>query len=91
MKIRCEDHHCGWHGDQSEAHEFLIIDRRFGPLNIVFCPKCHELNSTLVNVCEEPDCWEPATMGTPYPGGYKQHCHRHPPGKMKLYEFESLL
>lgn len=75
MKVRCEE--CGWKGTEEEQ---LYGENPFWPGEFLYgCPKCRDIKSTLVHVCEDPDCWEPATIGTPYHGGYKWHCHRHPP------------
>ena len=46
---------------------------------IKVCSKCYGIESTLISLCDEPGCTYPPSAGTPYPGGYKIHCHRHPP------------
>lgn len=80
MKVRCENHRCGWRGDDDET---LVAKNPFEPDYLVSaCPRCKVLLTTCVDVCEEPDCWEPATMGTPSPSGYKRHCHKHPPKEL---------
>lgn len=67
---------CGWCGD---AAEVLNNQNPFDPGDtIVGCPKCKSVN-TMRTVCDEPDCWEPDTCGTPTPTGYRRTCHEHKP------------
>lgn len=44
------------------------------------CPACKATNAA-ERLCDEPGCKQLATCGTPFPGGYKMHCHVHPPGE----------
>ena len=67
---------CDWRG-QSEhllraQNPFAVND------DIVGCPHCKEVNS-MTMACDELDCWQQATCGTPTEGGYRQTCYRHKP------------
>jgi hypothetical protein len=71
----CEE--CGWHGEKPCV---TWIDMGGRPkCAFSCCPNCHGIKSTINKCCDEPGCKEGASCGTPYPGGYKQHCHRHTP------------
>lgn len=72
----CSDYKCNWHGTSEEV---LMAPNPFDPSDeILGCPKCKQVNTVQV-ACDEPDCWEPVTMGTPTPTGYRQTCGRHRP------------
>ena len=69
---------CGWHGDSA------TVLRAPDPFNegceLLACPKCHD--QTIRTCCDEPDCWEPDTCGTPTPDGYRRTCWRHKPDSL---------
>jgi hypothetical protein len=79
-KVLCEDFRCGWHGVLSEsltaAHPFIAGETIRG------CPKCKTLQDFLA-ACDEPECWQAATCGTPTPKGYRQTCFQHLPRDSK--------
>ena len=75
MKLFCDE--CGWKGNTfdllSAPHPFLVN------VDINGCPDCKEVNS-FTRACDEDLCWHEASSGTPTTdGGYKFHCHHHPP------------
>ena len=72
---------CGWTGEQPCATWLQMGGRAKQPIQC--CPECMEVNATIEICCDEPGCAELACAGTPYPGGYKRHCHNHPPKKDK--------
>jgi hypothetical protein len=67
---------CGWRGERSAA---LSAPNPFDPkYNIEGCPFCKDVEC-LVQVCDEPGCWEETTCGTPIHGGYRRTCGNHCP------------
>lgn len=68
---------CYTHCEHPISVMVKISDRAPGPFNAG--PACGGIVSTLVECCEEPGCKNEVSAGTPYPGGYKNHCHLHPP------------
>lgn len=71
---------CGWHG---QVEEVLTAANPFDPTyEISGCPRCKEPNTTIL-VCDEPDCWELITCGTPStdkdPNKYRHTCSKHIP------------
>lgn len=72
-KWRCE---CGFLVFASELltapNPFDVEDTLHG------CPLCKRVNA-LERACDEPGCGNLSCAGTPHPGGYKFHCHLHPP------------
>jgi len=83
-KCRCRD--CGWKGMASEMAEVSysiyvrnceeVVDR-----SMMVCPDCGECDSTVEYACDEYDCWQPATCGTPTANGYRNTCHKHSPDR----------
>ena len=74
IKLVCSD--CNWQG---EDHEALTAPNPFDPeFNIQGCPRCKEPN-TLGVACDELDCWQPVSCGTPTPEGYRRTCSKHVP------------
>lgn len=45
---------------------------------MLFCPVCKS-NDEFFNVCDEPECKNEATSGTPTPNGYRSTCYKHAP------------
>ena len=72
---KCND--CGWHGPAPASTTVAIGGRPSFVMDV--CPECFEVESTLSMCCDEPGCNNDICAGTPYPGGYKKHCHEHPP------------
>lgn len=76
MKLICNERRCGWRGTEAEM---LRADHPLQPgVEILGCPWCRETD-TLRGACDEPNCWEEATCGTPTPGGYRSTCGKHMP------------
>lgn len=70
---------CGHHCEMPMS-SLVTYNGRTHAMNI--CPECAEINSTLRMCCQEPGCQEEVGCGTPTrDGGYKHHCHRHPPDR----------
>ena len=72
-KVYCAE--CLWHGAQTEIDQ---IDDPRGSGAWSVCPSCRAACHIHV-ACDEAGCWEPATCGTPVPGGYRQTCGPHRP------------
>jgi hypothetical protein len=73
---------CGWHGEQPCTTWFQMGGRPKEAIQC--CPECMGVNATIRLCCQEPGCTEEAGCGTPTAdGGYKQHCHKHPPRNAK--------
>lgn len=79
MKVVCNVRQCNWKGTQDQIlnapHPFTEGERVYG------CPHCEEIDS-IVGACDEPDCWEIATCGTPTIAGYRRTCYKHAPVSM---------
>ncbi len=77
MKVTCKE--CNWRGLRSEL---LEAPSPFSSGFIRGCPKCLEVNSER-EACDESDCWDEATRGTPVIHGslvgYRRTCHKHIP------------
>lgn len=73
MKVKCRE--CGWRGDDAEM---LNGKNPFDDSEIWGCPKCFSIDCCEV-VCDEIDCWNVATCGSPTSEGYRQTCGRHEP------------
>jgi hypothetical protein len=69
---------CGWHGETLESRLVWIENDPIATALRV-CPECRTLQSTIEHCCEEPGCTDTHIGGTPYPGGFKWHCGKHPP------------
>ncbi len=73
-KVACE-WKCGWHGYYDD------VLRAPDPFNLgselIACPKCRD--QSLHSCCDEPECWEQDTCGTPAPNGYRRTCGKHVP------------
>jgi hypothetical protein len=72
FRCRCDK----WQGVPSEMltapHPFIDGD------TMLFCPVCKS-NDEFFNVCDEPECKNEATSGTPTPNGYRSTCYKHAP------------
>lgn len=53
-------------------HPFIEGDNIYG------CPNCKEIDK-ISEACDEPDCWRPASCGTPTKDGYRRTCGIHKP------------
>lgn len=77
VRLVCDEvNGCGWRGNSNTVlrapNPFDLSDELTG------CPKCREVG-TIRTCCDEPGCWEPDTMGTPTPDGYRRTCWKHQP------------
>jgi hypothetical protein len=76
MKCTCTERRCGWKGMDTDV---LSSANPFIPEETIYaCPLCREIGS-VVYACDEPECWQPVTCGTPVNGGYRQTCGKHAP------------
>ena len=74
QKLICTARRCGWHGMQA-----LEAPNPFEPgETILGCPDCKAVE-TIYLACDEPDCWEQSTCGTPTPTGCRRTCGKHVP------------
>ena len=74
--IRCGDRRCGWIGTWGEVP---FAPNPFDPADTLHaCPLCKTIDN-FEECCDEPECFEPATCGTPIPNGYRRTCHKHMP------------
>lgn len=83
MKLRCMNIRCGWCGPDTEMLKAQNPFQDGDTLN--GCPLCRDVN-TLQVACDEPDCWEASSCGTPTDAGYRRTCGKHMPraaGKKK--------
>ena len=75
-KVKCDELRCGWQG---MAHEVLTATHPFNVYDkIEGCPKCRQCG-TIIQVCDEPGCWNHASCGAPTPAGYRSTCGNHIP------------
>lgn len=75
QKRACDEWRCGWRG---VVVELLRAPDPFNPGDELFaCPKCR--CQTTRGCCDEPNCWEQDTCGTPTKAGYRRTCHKHVP------------
>jgi hypothetical protein len=74
QKYVCEI--CDWHGLESEM---LRAKNPFDEKTFIYgCPVCKEVDP-MRTACDEPDCWEQDTCGTPTKDGYRRTCGKHQP------------
>lgn len=75
-KVRCGENRCSWHGLESQVlrapDPFTEGDELYA------CPDCKEVNN-IEYACDEPDCWNQVSCGTPTPTGYRTTCGKHVP------------
>jgi len=75
-KALCTERRCHWRGVMSEVLEapnpFCKDETIYG------CPSCKAIDTVVVG-CDEPNCKEVATCGTPTEKGYRNTCVRHMP------------
>lgn len=75
-KQTCCNSRCCWHGLSDDV---LKAPNPFNPDKVIWvCPKCKGIDS-LYLACDEPGCWDYATMGTHTPTGYRSTCWMHSP------------
>ena len=73
-KTICND--CVWRGDDLEL---LREENPFEKNDFLYaCPNCKSIFGLRV-ACDEPECWNEVTCGTPTPNGYRQTCGKHAP------------
>jgi hypothetical protein len=75
-KALCTGRRCGWRGymeDVLEAPNPFDEDEK-----IYGCPNCKAID-TVLEGCDEPECKEIATCGTPADKGYRRTCGKHIP------------
>lgn len=74
-KVTCTE--CGWTGS---SNEMLESENPFKKGDIInACPMCKTVDDSIQVACDEPDCFEPVTCGTPSDKGYRQTCPKHKP------------
>ena len=77
-KVKCDELRCGWQGTTDELltapHPFMPNEHN----HIDGCPKCRQCG-TIIQVCDKPGCWNPASCGAPTPDGYRSTCGNHMP------------
>ena len=72
----CSGYYCNWYG---LADKILKAPNPFEEGETLYaCPMCKEVGS-VVTACDEPECWERATCGTPTEKGYRWTCGKHRP------------
>lgn len=76
----CEE--CGWHGREDEL---LWATSPFADEQISACPHCKTVESTRA-ACDERDCWDLVSCGTPTPNGYRSTCGKHRPQSARIRE-----
>lgn len=74
-KYVCTNSSCRWHGEDTEI---LTAPDPFNEgCTLQACPECRE--QSLTAGCDEPQCRDEATCGTPTPDRYRVTCSRHRP------------
>lgn len=76
MKCVCSEYRCNWHGMESEV---LTAPDPFNQGETLYaCPECRTVGS-VVEACDEPECWAESSCGTPTESGYRRTCGKHRP------------
>jgi hypothetical protein len=71
---------CKWRGT---SDDWLVAKNPFNNEDTILgCPQCFDIN-TLYMACDEPECWKPASCGTPTENGYRNTCGEHRPKEDK--------
>jgi len=73
-KLVCKE--CGWKGDNTQV--LVGINPFDKNVKIWGCPQCQSIDS-MRSVCDETDCWEEISCGTPTKDGYRSTCSKHKP------------
>ena len=74
-KLACQE--CSWFG-----YRVLVAPHPFAPDEKLYgCPEC--LGIELTACCDEPECGDVVTCGTPTPNGYRNTCSAHAPKESK--------
>ena len=77
-KMTCSE--CSWRGRSADR---LVCENPFEKGTQIYgCPECKKPACFRI-VCDEDDCWEKVTRGTPTPSGYRQTCRKHAPEDTK--------
>ena len=71
----CDDWRCGWRGSVLEV--LTAPDPFNDGVTLHACPQCRE--QTISTACDEPDCWNGDTCGTPTATGDRWTCGEHIP------------
>ena len=74
--VRCAISRCGWIGRWREvpfAPNPFVTDE-----TLYACPSCKTIGN-FYDCCDEPECFEPASCGTPTQNGYRRTCLKHMP------------
>lgn len=74
VKWHCDE--CEWRGNRLFNVKFKLpagIDAE-----LYVCPECGTESGVHV-ACDKPQCWRPASCGTPTPDGYRNTCGLHVP------------
>lgn len=75
VRLACDNWRCQWRGNSN------TVLRAPDPFNtgceLLACPNCRE--QKIRTCCDEPECWEQDTCGTPTLTGYRRTCGRHRP------------
>lgn len=72
---KCLCTECGWRGTVAEIDR--VPDPK-SPETWNVCPKCRAPEH-ITTACDQPECWQPASCGTPTAGGYRHTCSKHMP------------
>lgn len=66
---------CDWYGVGGERLNGTLSFNSM--ITVMGCPRCKGVDFKLA--CDEPECWQPMTCGTPTPNGYRHTCRKHAP------------
>lgn len=73
-KAKCTK--CYWKG---KNQGILKAKNPFNPSELIQgCPQCRSVD-TIIDVCDEPNCWLNISCGTPTKEGYRSTCGKHAP------------
>jgi hypothetical protein len=75
VRLVCTEWQCLWVGPESDALQ--APDPFNSGATLLACPDCRE--QSLRMCCDEPECIDEATCGTPTLEGYRHTCGKHLP------------